>query len=149
MKWRNGDGGDWCTMAYNNSSCHGLAPSFFEKMTCCWCQKHHRRWPGNPNGQSKFHKYCAYLPIWRLTHLLYRHWCFTAGSNGSYHRLAPSFFKEMTRCRRQKHCQRWPGNHNGQSKFHNYRTYLQWYVYKITTDTPRLTAASGDYSNGT
>ena len=32
--------------------------------------------------------------------------CSTTDGNGSYHELAPSFFEEMTRCRRQKHCQR-------------------------------------------
>ena len=30
--------------------------------------------------------------------------CSTTDSNGSYHGLTPSFFEEMTRCRRQKHC---------------------------------------------
>ena len=36
-------------------SYHELAPSYFEETTCCWRQKLHWRWPGNPNGRSKFH----------------------------------------------------------------------------------------------
>ena len=55
--------GDECYMADGNSSCQELAPSFFEQMTCCRCQKHRQRWPGNPNVQSKFRKYRVYLPI--------------------------------------------------------------------------------------
>ena len=35
----------------------GLAPLFFEKMTCCRRQKHCWQWPGNCNGQWKFRKY--------------------------------------------------------------------------------------------
>ena len=54
-----------CSTTDSNGSCHGLAPSFFEEMTPCW-QKHRRRWPGNPNGRSKFRKYRVYLPILRL-----------------------------------------------------------------------------------
>ena len=50
--------------------------------------------------------------------------CSAADSNGSRHGLAPSFFEEMTRCRRQKHCRGWPGNPNGRSKLHKYRAYL-------------------------
>ena len=33
-------------------------------------------------------------------------------------------FKEMTRCRCQKHRWRWPDNHNGRSKFCKYRAYV-------------------------
>ena len=43
--------------------------------------------------------------------------CFMTDGNGSDHGLAPSFFEEMTRCRRQKHCQRRSDNPNGPSKF--------------------------------
>ena len=50
--------------------------------------------------------------------------CSTTDSNGSYHGLAPSFFEEMTRCRRQNHCRRWPDNPNGASKFRKYHVYL-------------------------
>ena len=107
-KLRNGDGGDWCSMADGNYSCHGCVPSFFEEMTHCRRQKHHRRWPGNPNGRSKFRKYRVYLPILHLlvftstrSRLLLGGW-----RQSSCHGLAPSFFKEMTRCRCQKHRQR-------------------------------------------
>ena len=78
-----------------------------------------------PNGRLKFHKYRAYLAILHLfTHLRDRDWCSTADGNGSCHRLAPSFFEEMTHCWRQKHHWRWPGNSNGRSKFHKYCSYL-------------------------
>ena len=50
--------------------------------------------------------------------------CSTTDGNGSYHGLAPSFFEDMTRCRRQKHCWRRPDNPNGPLKFHKYHVYL-------------------------
>ena len=50
--------------------------------------------------------------------------CFMTDSNGSYHGLSPSFFEEMTRCRRQKHCRRRPDNPSGSSNFRKYRVYL-------------------------
>ena len=53
----------------------GLAPSSSEeiaKMARCRRQKHHSRWPGNPNGQSKFQKYRAPIRNW---HLRDRDWC--------------------------------------------------------------------------
>ena len=52
---------------------------------------------------------------WRL--------CFAADGNGSCHGLAPSFIKEMIRCRHQKHHQRWPSNSKSRLKFHKYRAY--------------------------
>ena len=45
--------------------------------------------------------------------------CSMTDGNVSYHGLAPSFFEEMTRCRRQRLHWRWSGNPNGQSKFRN------------------------------
>ena len=59
------DGGDWCSTAESNSNCHGLALLFFEETIRGRRQKHHWRWPGNPNGRSKFRKYRAYLLILR------------------------------------------------------------------------------------
>ena len=50
--------------------------------------------------------------------------CSTTDGNDSYHKPAPSFFEEMTRCRRQNHCRRRPGNPNGLSKFRKYHVYL-------------------------
>ena len=76
-KWWNGDGGYWCTMADVNDSCHRLAPSFFEEMTRCQCQKYRCWWPDNTYGRSKFHMYCAYLPILCLRD---RDWCSAADS---------------------------------------------------------------------
>ena len=80
-KLRKWDGCNWCSMADGNGSCHGLTPSFFEEMTRCRRQKHHRRWPGNPNGRSKFRRYRAYLPILRLRD---RNWC--SAADGSFQR---------------------------------------------------------------
>ena len=57
----------------------------------------------------------------------------TTDGNGSCHRLVPSFFEEMTCCRRQKHCWRWPGNHNGRLKFCKYLEYLP--ILRLFTST--------------
>ena len=46
---------DGCAAADSNGSSHAPAPSYFEEMTYCRHQKLHWRWPGNPNGRSKFH----------------------------------------------------------------------------------------------
>ena len=71
--------------------------------------------------------------------------CSAADGSGSCHALAPSYFEEMTRCRRQKLHWRWPSNPNSRSKF----CYLDFfYVYTIATNAlaaaPRLMAASGE-----
>ena len=39
---------------HGSGSCHAPTLSYFEEMTCCRCHKLHWRWPGNPNGWSKF-----------------------------------------------------------------------------------------------
>ena len=43
---------DCCSAA--DGSCRAPAPSYFEEITCCLCQKLHWEWPGNPNDRSKF-----------------------------------------------------------------------------------------------
>ena len=45
---------NYCSAADGNGSCHSPTPSYFEEMTRCWHQKLHWKWPGNPNGRSKF-----------------------------------------------------------------------------------------------
>ena len=111
-----------CSVTDGNDSYHGLAPSFFEEMTRCRRQKHCRRRPDNPktlmvhqnsaNITSTFRFYvCLRLRDWNC--------CSAADGNGSCHAPAPSYFEEMTRCRRQKLHWRWPGNPNGRSKFRN------------------------------
>ena len=80
-------------------SCHGLAPSFFEEMTHCRCQKHRRRSPGNPNGPLKFRKYRVYLSLLRLftsarSRLLFH-------GSGSCYAPASSYFEQMAHCRHQ------------------------------------------------
>ena len=48
---------DCCAAADGNGGpgCHTPTPSYFEEMTRCRHKKLHWRWPGNPNGRSKFH----------------------------------------------------------------------------------------------
>ena len=45
---------DCCSAADGSGSCHAPAPLYFEEMTYCQRPKRHWRWPGNPNGRSKF-----------------------------------------------------------------------------------------------
>ena len=45
---------DCCSAADGSGSCHVPAPSYFEEMTRCRRQRLQWRWPGNPNGRSKF-----------------------------------------------------------------------------------------------
>ena len=116
-KLRNGDGGDMLH-DWRQRSYHGLAPSFFEEMTRCRRQNHSRRRPGNPNGPSKFRKYRVYR-FYVCLRLRDRDCCSAADGNGSCYAPAPSYFEEMTRCRRQKLHWRWPGNPNDRLKFRN------------------------------
>ena len=108
-----------CSTTDVNGSYYGLAPSFFEEMTCCRRQKHCRRRPDNPNRPSKFSKYRVYLHIHVCLRLCNRVCCSAANGSGSCHAPAPSYFEEIQRCRRQKLHWRWPGNPNGRSKFRN------------------------------
>ena len=64
--------------------------------------------------------------------------CFMTDGNGSYHGLAPLFFEELTRCRRQNHCRRRPGNPNGPSLFRKYRVYLPLLCLFTSTRTRLL-----------
>ena len=72
--------------------------------------------------------------------------CSMTDGNGSYHGLAPSFFEEMTRCRRQNHCQRWPGNSNCPSEFRKISrvpsSFMSVCVYAIATVVLQLTATA-------
>ena len=62
--------------------------------------------------------------------------CSMTDGNGICHGLAPSFFEEMKRCRCQKHCWRWPGNHYCWSKFRNIAHTFRFYVF--TSSRSRL-----------
>ena len=73
--------------------------------------------------------------------------CFAADGSGSCHAPAPSYFDEMTRCRRRKLHWRWPDNPNGRSKFRNLGLFT--FTRSQLTLRRRLMAASGDRSNGT
>ena len=60
-----------CSAADGSGSCHAPAPSYFEEMTRCRSRKLHWRWPGNPNGRSKFRNLGLFtvtrsqLTLWR------------------------------------------------------------------------------------
>ena len=106
-----------CSTTDGKGSYHGLAPSFFEEITRCRRQKRCRQRPDNPNGPSKFRKYRAYLPLLRLCDC---DCCSAADRSVSCYAPAPSYFEEMTHCRRKKIHWRWSGNPNGRSKFRNF-----------------------------
>ena len=65
---------DCCSAADGSCSCHAPAPSYFEEMTRCRRQKLHWRWPGNPNGRSKFRN------LGLFTFLHDRNWRSSGGS---------------------------------------------------------------------
>ena len=104
--------------------------------------------------------------------------CSMTVGNGSYHGLAPSFFEEMTRFRRQKHCQRRPDTLRVHRNFANIACIFRFYICLRLRDhyccsavngsgschapapsyfeemtqltaAPQLMAVSGDRSNGT
>ena len=109
-----------CSTTDSNGSYHELAPSFFEEMTRCWRQKHCRQRQDNPNGPSKFRKNIACtFRFYVCLRLCDRDCCSAADGSCSCHAPVPSYFDEMTHCRRQKLHWRWPGNPNGRSKFCN------------------------------
>ena len=72
--------------------------------------------------------------------------CSTTEGNNSCRGLAPSFFEEMTHCRRQKHRWRWPGNPNGRLKFRKYRIYLRFYICLRLRDRDCCSTADGNGS---
>ena len=45
---------DCCSAADGSGTCHAPVSSYVEEMTRCRRQKLHSRWPGTPNGRSKF-----------------------------------------------------------------------------------------------
>ena len=71
--------------------------------------------------------------------------CSMADGNDSCHGFAPSFFEEITCCRRQKHRRRWLGNPNGQSNSWNITYTFRFFVclhHEIASDAPRLTTTA-------
>ena len=83
---------DCCSAADGSGSCHAPALSYFEEMT--HCQKLHWRWPGNPNGRSKFRNLGLFTFTWSQLTLRrqLRGW-----------RWLPKI-AQTTRNWRQKHC---------------------------------------------
>ena len=91
---------DCCSAADGSGSCHSPAPSYFEEMTRCRHQKLHWRWPGNPNGRSKFRN----IGLFTFTRLqLTLRWQLRG-----WWRLP--VIAEMARNRRQKHRRDWSGS---------------------------------------
>ena len=91
---------DCCSAADGSGSCHAPAPSYFEEMTRCRRQKLHWRWPGNPNGRSKFRN----LGLFTFTR-----------SQLTLRRRLRGWWRlleiaQTARCRRQKHRRRWQGS---------------------------------------
>ena len=84
---------DCCSTADGSSSCHAPALSYFEELRRCRRQKLHWRWPGNPNGRSKFRNLGLFTFTWsQLTpRRRLRGWC----------RLPE--IAQTARYRRQKH----------------------------------------------
>ena len=72
--------------------------------------------------------------------------CSVADGSGSCHAPAPSYFEEMTRCRRQILHWRSPGNPKDRSNFRNLGLFT--FTRSQLTLRRRLMAASGDRSNG-
>ena len=76
--------------------------------------------------------------------------CSAADGSGSCHEPASLYFEEMTRCRRQKTSLEMTRQPSRSIEIPQFRFV---YVYTIATDAPaaasRMTAASGDRSNGT
>ena len=91
--------------------------------------KSHRRWPGNPNSQSKVRN----LRLFTL-----------ARSQLTLSRRLRSWWRlpeiaQTAHCRRQTHRRRWPGNPNVRSKFCNLFVYISNIANNATAVAPRLT----------
>ena len=91
---------DCCSAADGSGSCHAPAPSYFEEMTRCRRRKLHCRWPGNPNGRSKFHNFglCTFTRSQLTLRRRLRGWWWLPE------------IAQTARCRRRKHRRRWPGS---------------------------------------
>ena len=72
----------------------------------CRRQAHRRRWPGNPNGRSKFRNLFAYASK------------IATNALAAASRLTE--IVQTARCRRWKYRQRWPGADQDLLKFHIY-----------------------------
>ena len=91
---------DCCSVADGSGSYHAPAPSYFEEMIRCRRKKLHWRWPGNPNGRSKFRN-LGLFTFTRSQLTLRRRLC-------GWWRLPE--IAQTAHCRRQKHRRQWPGS---------------------------------------
>ena len=96
---------DCCSAA--DGSCHTLTPSYFEEMTRCRRRQNlHLRWPGNPNGRTKFRNLGLFTFTWSQLSLRQR--------IRGWWRLPE--IAQTARSRRQKHLQ----DDQDRSKFRKY-----------------------------
>ena len=112
-----------CSMTDGNGSYHGLAPSFFEEMTRCRRQNI----AGDDQTTLMVHRNSANIAYTFHIYVCLRlcdRYCSATDGSGSCHAHAPSYFEEMTCCRRQKLHWRWSGNPNGRSKFRNLSLFM-------------------------
>ena len=122
-----------CSAADGSDSCHAPALSYFEEMTRCRRQKLHWRWPGNPNGRSKFRNLGLCTFTW---------------SQQTLRRRLRGWWRlpEITQTARNRH-QKHRRDDQNRSKFRKYENLCLWDQAKrlekllfAATNVPRLTA---------
>ena len=114
-KLQNGDGGDMLHDRRQRQLSRTRTVIFLRYDTLP-TSKSRRRWPGNPNGRSKFHNLCLFMLA--RSQLMHRQ---RLRSWWGFWQLPE--IAQMARCRRQTHSQRWPGKINGWSKFRDLRLF--------------------------
>ena len=139
-----------CSTTDGNGSYHGLASSFFEEMTRFRRQKHCRQRPDNPNGPSKFRKYCGYLPLLRLFTSVRSRLLFRGLRQQQLLCTRTVVFRIDDTLSTSKTSLKMTRQPKRSIEIPQFRFV---YVYRIATDdppaAPRLMAASGDRSSGT
>ena len=112
-----------CFTTDGKGSCHRFVPSFFKELIICRCQSI----AGDDQATLMVDKNSANIAYTFRFYVSLRlgdRDCYSAADGkGSCHRLAPSFFEEITHCRHKKLHWRWPGNPNDRSKFCNLRLF--------------------------
>ena len=115
-KWRRWRHAPWLTaMAVNKDSRHRFSKK--------WHVAEVINIAGDDQTTLMVHRNSANIActfrIYVCLRLYDRDCCYAADGSSSCHAPAPSYFEEMTRCRRKKIHWRCPGNPNGRSKFSN------------------------------
>ena len=118
-KLRNGDGGDMLHVWRQRQLSRTLAIVFRRDDTLPTS----KNIAGDDQTTLMVHRNSANIVctfrIYVSLRLFDRDCCSKADGSGSCNAPAPSYFEDITRCRRQKLYWRWPGNHNSRSKFRN------------------------------